>query len=81
MHLIVQILVSVKFQKGYDSGCNRMDFLVMGQSAAGEFYKKKGAVDITNNEGWHHYKLCKESMKRLSLEIKYTERQHNGTNK
>lgn len=65
-HLSVEILSSIKFQKGYDSGCNMMDFLVMDQSVAGEFYKKKGAVDITNNGGWHHYRLCTVNEKSFS---------------
>jgi hypothetical protein len=38
------------------TGCKRMDFIVMDQSAAGEL-DKKVAVDITNNEGQCHYKL------------------------
>jgi hypothetical protein len=53
----------------------------MDHSAAGEFYKKKGAVDITNTEGWHHYRLCKKAMESLSLEMKGNERQLNGTSK
>jgi hypothetical protein len=58
-----------------------MDFIVMDCSAAGEFYKKKGAVDITTTEGWHHYRLCKEAMESLSLSTKVTERQLNETSK
>lgn len=53
----------------------------MDCSAAGEFYKKKGAVDITTTEGWHHYRLCKEAMESLSLSTKVTERQLNETSK
>jgi hypothetical protein len=49
----------------------------MDASAAGEFYKRKGAVDITSNKGWYHYILCKEAMESFSLKIKRTEIQHN----
>jgi len=68
LHIILKILGYVPlFQKGYISGCSQMDLLVVDKSAAGEFYKRKGAVDITSNEGWHHYMLCKEAMESFLL--------------
>jgi len=68
LHIILKILGYVPlFQKGYKSGCSQMDFLVMDESATGEFYRRKGAVDITSNKGWHHYMLCKEAMESFLL--------------
>ncbi|PSN55957.1 hypothetical protein C0J52_02136 [Blattella germanica] len=55
-------------ERGFKSGCKRMDFLVMDQSAAGGFYKSKGAIDITEEEGWHHFRLDRDAMKNLSQE-------------
>jgi hypothetical protein len=52
LHIILKILGCVPlFQKGYKSGCSQMDFHVIDESAAGEFYKRKGTVDITSNKG------------------------------
>ena len=45
----------------------------MNRSPAGSFYKSKGAVDITEKEGWHHYRLNEEEMKIQSLELKNIE--------
>jgi len=43
-----------------------MDFLIMDESAAVEFYKRKRAFDITSNKGWYHYMLCQETMEVFS---------------
>jgi hypothetical protein len=52
LHIILKILGYVPlFQKGYESGCSQMDLLVVDESAAGELYKRKGAVDIISNKG------------------------------
>jgi len=67
LHIILKILGYVPlFQKGYKSGCSQMDFLIMDESAAVEFYKRKRAFDITSNKGWYHYMLCQETMEVFS---------------
>ncbi|XP_069687802.1 thialysine N-epsilon-acetyltransferase-like [Periplaneta americana] len=70
-------------EKGYKTGCSRMDFLVQARSPAGEFYKNKGAIDMTDTEGWHHYRLCREEMEDLSNKMNgtITENACNGISK
>ncbi|XP_046396866.1 thialysine N-epsilon-acetyltransferase [Ischnura elegans] len=53
-------------KKGLELGCCRMDFRVLNWNPANEFYARKGAVDMTRLEGWHHYSLNKANMEKLT---------------
>ncbi|KAK7868359.1 hypothetical protein R5R35_013650 [Gryllus longicercus] len=49
----------------YDTGCCRLDFVVLNWNPATEFYKHKGAIDLTATEKWHHYRLEKNAIETL----------------
>lgn len=46
-------------------GCPRLDFSVLNWNPAQEFYKRKGAQDLTAAEGWHRFRMNKESIAAL----------------
>ncbi|XP_012274454.1 diamine acetyltransferase 2 isoform X2 [Orussus abietinus] len=48
-----------------DQNCHRMDFIVLNWNPAQDFYKKRGAIDITKAEGWHLYRLNETALKEL----------------
>lgn len=51
------------FQEGLKRGCSRTDFAVLGWNVPSiEFYKKKGAFDLTEKEDWHLFRMNKEQM-------------------
>lgn len=52
--------------KACETGCSRMDFVVLNWNPAQDFYKRKGAVDLTSDQGWHYYRLNKDSMEKLA---------------
>ncbi|KAJ9586448.1 hypothetical protein L9F63_019912, partial [Diploptera punctata] len=54
-------------KRAIESDCNRLDFSVLNWNPAQEFYKAKGAKDITEEEGWHHYRLEREAMEKLAF--------------
>ncbi|XP_066996090.2 thialysine N-epsilon-acetyltransferase [Anabrus simplex] len=54
-------------KEAFDKGCCRLDFVVLNWNPATEFYKRKGAVDLTTAEGWHHYRLEKEALRHLAV--------------
>ncbi|KAG8236851.1 hypothetical protein J437_LFUL017216 [Ladona fulva] len=53
-------------KKGLDMGCKRMDFRALNWNPAIEFYKRKGAVDVTKSEGWHNFTLDVVGMQNLA---------------
>jgi hypothetical protein len=60
---------SCSFQRAFESHCCRLDFAVLSWNPAQDFYKAKGAINITEEEGWHHYRLDREALAKLSLEV------------
>ncbi|XP_061941456.1 uncharacterized protein LOC107993331 isoform X5 [Apis cerana] len=44
-------------KEAIDNNCCRLDFSVLEWNPAQEFYKNKGAINITAEEGWHHYRF------------------------
>ncbi|XP_043790508.1 uncharacterized protein LOC122713799 [Apis laboriosa] len=44
-------------KEAIDNNCSRLDFSVLEWNPAQEFYKNKGAINITVEEGWHHYRF------------------------
>ncbi|XP_069687803.1 thialysine N-epsilon-acetyltransferase-like isoform X1 [Periplaneta americana] len=54
-------------KRAFESGCCRLDFAVLNWNPAQEFYKAKGAVNMTEEEGWHHYRLEREALEKLAL--------------
>ncbi|GCB70665.1 hypothetical protein scyTo_0001339 [Scyliorhinus torazame] len=49
--------------------CCSMHFLVVGWNKASiEYYTKRGARDLSKQEGWHLFKFSKENMIKLASE-------------
>jgi len=66
LHIILKILGYVPlYQKGYKSGCSQMDFLVLDEGAAREFYRgreqlisqviKAGTITCYVKRQWKFY--------------------------
>nr|CAD7414363.1 unnamed protein product [Timema poppensis] len=51
----------------HELGCQRLDFAVLNWNPAQDFYKKLGAVNITNTESWEHFRLSDETLENLAL--------------
>uniref|UniRef100_A0A182PCS1 N-acetyltransferase domain-containing protein n=1 Tax=Anopheles epiroticus TaxID=199890 RepID=A0A182PCS1_9DIPT len=51
-----------------ESRCSRVDFHVLNWNPATKFYRRMGAVDLTEAESWHFYRLQKEAIDRLVTE-------------
>lgn len=56
-------------KRAFESHCCRLDFSVLNWNPAQDFYKAKGAINITEEEGWHHYRLDREALAKLALEV------------
>ncbi|XP_049548807.1 thialysine N-epsilon-acetyltransferase [Anopheles darlingi] len=48
-----------------DSQCSRLDFHVLDWNPATRFYRRMGALDLTEAESWHFYRLQKDAIARL----------------
>lgn len=47
--------------------CCRIDFYVLDWNKSSiEFYHKKGAIDLTQTQGWHYFRLNRESIEKLA---------------
>lgn len=53
--------------KEYD--CKRLDFHVLGWNPARKFYNRMGAVDLTESEEWHFYRLHGGEIDKLTIEL------------
>ncbi|XP_050071167.1 thialysine N-epsilon-acetyltransferase [Anopheles maculipalpis] len=49
-----------------DTHCSRMDFHVLNWNPATKFYQRMGAVDLTETESWHFYRVQKDAIGRLN---------------
>ncbi|XP_041037712.1 thialysine N-epsilon-acetyltransferase-like, partial [Carcharodon carcharias] len=47
--------------------CTRLNFVVLNENKPSiDFYLTKGAVDLTDSEGWHLFRFDQEQMQRLA---------------
>ncbi|KAE8751303.1 hypothetical protein FOCC_FOCC001874 [Frankliniella occidentalis] len=53
-------------QKGVQLKCADMQFIVLDWNPAQDFYKSRGACDVTKEEGWHLFRIDGESLKKIS---------------
>ncbi|XP_017889561.2 uncharacterized protein LOC108630659 [Ceratina calcarata] len=58
-------------KEAVDNSCCRLDFSVLKWNPARDFYKSKGAIDITEEEEWHHYRFTNEALKILATDSSY----------
>uniref|UniRef100_A0A182Y4P5 N-acetyltransferase domain-containing protein n=1 Tax=Anopheles stephensi TaxID=30069 RepID=A0A182Y4P5_ANOST len=49
-----------------DTNCSRIDFHVLSWNPATKFYHRMGAVDLTETEAWHFYRVPKDAIGRLN---------------
>ncbi|XP_061941455.1 uncharacterized protein LOC107993331 isoform X4 [Apis cerana] len=54
---ILHLIIEENILEAIDNNCCRLDFSVLEWNPAQEFYKNKGAINITAEEGWHHYRF------------------------
>ncbi|XP_050084865.1 thialysine N-epsilon-acetyltransferase [Anopheles aquasalis] len=52
-------------QHAQDSQCSRLDFHVLNWNPATRFYRRMGALDLTEAESWHFYRLPKDAIATL----------------
>lgn len=50
-------------------GCHRLDFHVLGWNPAREFYQRMGAIDLTESEEWHFYRVEQKQLEKLASEL------------
>ncbi|XP_063289405.1 spermidine/spermine N(1)-acetyltransferase-like protein 1 isoform X1 [Pelobates fuscus] len=54
-------------QEAVQRQCTCMHFLVMSQNKASvEFYRRRGATDLSNEEGWHLFTFTEDNLKRMA---------------
>ncbi|XP_032663417.1 leucine-rich repeat and guanylate kinase domain-containing protein [Odontomachus brunneus] len=51
-----------------ESNCRQLDFIVLNWNPAQEFYKKRGACDLTVEEKWHRYRFSTDDLKKLAFD-------------
>ncbi|XP_065354478.1 thialysine N-epsilon-acetyltransferase-like [Calliphora vicina] len=56
--------------KANEFKCKRLDFHVLASNPATKFYKKLGAIDLTESEEWHYYRLNNEKIEKLIQQLK-----------
>ncbi|XP_058803017.1 uncharacterized protein LOC131670965 isoform X2 [Phymastichus coffea] len=56
-------------KRTFDEGCQYLDFTVLSWNPAQGFYKAKGAVNVTEAEGWHAYRLDRRSLLSLASRL------------
>ncbi|XP_052889396.1 thialysine N-epsilon-acetyltransferase [Anopheles moucheti] len=49
-----------------DNRCSRIDFHVLNWNPATKFYRRMGALDLTETECWHFYRLQKDAIEQLA---------------
>ncbi|KAF7408793.1 hypothetical protein HZH66_003330 [Vespula vulgaris] len=53
-------------KKAKNNDCCRLDFAVLKWNPAQEFYKSIGAINLTEETGWHQYRLTKAVLEKLA---------------
>ncbi|KAM7360047.1 thialysine N-epsilon-acetyltransferase-like [Cochliomyia hominivorax] len=56
--------------KAYEFNCKRLEFHVVGNNPAMNFYKKMGAVDLTATENWHYHRVKESEIQNLIQKLK-----------
>lgn len=56
-------------KKAQENQCKRVDFHVLSWNPASSFYKKLGAIDLTEAEQWHFYRLQENQLEKLANEL------------
>lgn len=67
-HIGSELLKAVA-KEAIDNSCCRLDFSVLKWNPAKDFYKHKGAIDLTTEEEWHHYRLSDTALKALAADM------------
>lgn len=65
-HQVGSKLFDAVVKTAHDEDCRRMDFEVLDWNPARRFYHRKGAVDVSESEGWHMYRVTKERMREIA---------------
>ena len=57
------------FQVAVETGCSRMQYAVLSWNKSSiDFYIKHGAVNLTEKENWHMFRLEGEALEKLAKE-------------
>ncbi|KAL2717745.1 diamine acetyltransferase 2 [Vespula squamosa] len=64
-HIGIKLLKTIA-KKAKDNGCCRLDFSVLKWNPAQEFYKSIGGINLTEETGWHQYRLTKAALEKLA---------------
>ncbi|KAH8346149.1 hypothetical protein KR067_006533 [Drosophila pandora] len=49
--------------------CPRLEFNVLEWNPARKFYESLGAVDLTDKEGWHYYRVDEKQLAKLAQDL------------
>ncbi|XP_063977337.1 LOW QUALITY PROTEIN: uncharacterized protein LOC135162617 [Diachasmimorpha longicaudata] len=63
MQGVGSLLFDAVAKKAVDENCGRLDFAVLKWNPATNFYKHRGAIDMTEAEDWHYYRLGSEGLR------------------
>ncbi|KAI5730264.1 hypothetical protein M8J76_011889 [Diaphorina citri] len=58
-------LYDTYIKAGVDMNCAQADWFVLSWNPARHFYEKLGAINITEKEDWHVYRLNKDTMAQI----------------
>ncbi|XP_077142589.1 spermidine/spermine N(1)-acetyltransferase-like protein 1 isoform X1 [Ranitomeya variabilis] len=54
-------------QEAIGQHCSDIDFLVLSSNVAAiQFYKRRGAADLSEEDGWHLFKFSQDDLKRMA---------------
>ena len=63
-HWIILQLWRAVVRDALDIGCSRCNFSVLDWNQPSiDYYKRQGAVDLSEKEGWLSFRMTKETMK------------------
>lgn len=61
-------VIAISLQAAVENKCYQLDFIVLNWNPAQEFYKKRGACDLTVEEKWHRYRFSNDDLKKLAFD-------------
>ncbi|XP_014481671.1 PREDICTED: diamine acetyltransferase 2 [Dinoponera quadriceps] len=64
-HIGDKLLKSV-VKEAVENDCHQLDFIVLNWNPAQEFYKRRGACDLTEKEKWHRYRFSIDDLRKLA---------------
>ncbi|XP_073498268.1 spermidine/spermine N(1)-acetyltransferase-like protein 1 isoform X2 [Phyllobates terribilis] len=54
-------------QEAIEQRCSDIDFLVLSSNAASiQFYKRRGAADLSEEDGWHLFRFSQDDLRRMA---------------